>query len=94
MNKKQSVQLTEGSRYRIFSIGGRERMLETEGVFRGFTTFGVDEGALIIELGAKHDDMQGTTRILPLTGILAIDILDAKPKEKRDEEREASHYYG
>ena len=94
MNKNEGLQLTEGSRYKIYSIGGRDTAMETEGVFTGFASFGIDEGGLVIELGDAHGSMEGKLRILPLHAILAIDILDEKQDEKKGEEKETSHYYG
>ena len=94
MNKKEEMKLTEGSRYRIISIGGRDIALETEGVFKGFATLGIDEGGLLMELGESHGDLQGKTRIVPLHAILAIDILDAKEHDKKEDTKDTNHYYG
>ncbi|UCD14191.1 MAG: hypothetical protein JSW60_01900 [Thermoplasmatales archaeon] len=94
MNKKKQVKLTEGSRYKIISIGGREKPLETEGVFNGFATLGIDEIGLIIKPGKSQSDNKGKTRIVPLHAILAIDIIDAKEHEKKDDTQDANHYYG
>ena len=94
MAKKNDIELTEGSSYRIYSIGGRENPMETEGVFQGFSSFGIDEGGLVIELNEKHGDLKDIYRIVPLHAILAIDILDEKPHEKKDEEKEPAHFYG
>jgi len=92
--KKPEMELTEGSQYRIFSLGGRDSMLETEGFFKGFSSIGVDEMGLLIELGDKHGDMRGKIRIIPLNVVLAIDVLEAKPNKKKDDSREMSHYVG
>jgi len=94
MNKKEEMKLTEGSSYKVISIGGRDIALETEGVFKGFASIGVDEGGLQIELGERHGDMQGKIRIVPLHAILAIDILDAKEDEKKEDSKDTNHYYG
>ena len=92
-NKKEEMKLTEGSRYNVISIGGRDSALETEGVFKGFASIGIDEGGLILELDESRGEMKGKLRIIPLHAILAIDILDAKEDEKEDE-KGPSHYYG
>ena len=94
MSKKEEMKLTEESRYRIISIGGRDIALETEGVFKGFATLGIDEGGLLMELGENHGDLQGKTRIVPLHAILAIDILDAKEHDKKEDTKDSNHYYG
>jgi len=94
MSEKEEMKLTEGSRYKVTSIGGRDIALETEGVFQGFASIGVDEGGLQIELGECHGDMQGKIRIVPLHAILAIDILDAKEDDKKEDSKDTNHYYG
>ena len=88
-NKKDELKLTEGSSYRILSIGGRENALETEGVFKGFASIGIDEGGIQIEMSQKHGDLQGKIRIVPLHAILAIDILDEKKDEDAEDIKEA-----
>lgn len=93
MNKKKTVKLTEGSKYRILSISGRDSTLQSEGVFKGYATMGIDEGGLILELGENHGDMQGKTRIVPLHAVLAIDILDEKEHEGKDDIKDADHSY-
>ena len=94
MTKKDELKLTEGSRYKVISIGGRDVALETEGVFKGFASIGIDEGGMQIELSERHGDMQGKIRIVALHAILAIDILDAKKDDKKDDSRDTNHYYG
>ena len=94
MTKKDELKLTEGSWYKIISIGGRDAALETEGVFKGFATIGIEEAGLQIELSQKHGDMQGKIRIVPLHAILAIDILDAKEDVKKEDLKDTNHYYG
>ncbi len=94
MNEKEKMELTEGSEYKIFSIGGRENMLETEGIFKGFISIGVDESGLLIELNATHGDVAGKVRIVPLHAILAIDIINLKENSKKEEDKGVSHYVG
>ena len=95
MEKKEDWKLTEGSRYKIISIGGRDSSLETEGVFKGYATIGIEEAGLLIEMGEPHGENQGKLRIVPLHAILAVDILDVKEHETISEDKEpSSHYYG
>jgi len=94
MNKKEEFKLTEGSRYKILSISGRDNALETIGVFKGFATIGIEEGGLLIELDENHGDNQGILRIVPLHAILAIDILNAKEEDKKDELKDTHQFYG
>ncbi|MFO7677786.1 MAG: hypothetical protein R6V50_05330 [Thermoplasmatota archaeon] len=92
MNKKEELKLTEGSHYKVYSIGGRDVALETEGVFKGFASIGIDEGGMQIELGESHGDMKGKIRIIPLHAILAIDMLDVKEEFKKDDSKDINHY--
>jgi hypothetical protein len=94
MDKKLEIELTEGSEYKITSLGGRDKVLETEGIFKGFMSIGVDEVGLLMELSKKHEKMAGKIRIVPLHVILAIDVLEAKPNLKKDSDKETSHYVG
>jgi hypothetical protein len=95
MDKKEDWKLIEGSRYKIISIGGRDSSLETEGIFKGYATIGIEEAGLVIELRTEHEKSGDKLRIVPLHAILAIDVLDAKQYERRDEDKEpSSHYYG
>lgn len=94
MNKKEDFKLIEGSRYKIISIGGRDSALETEGVFKGFASMGIDEAGLLIELGESHLKDKGLLRIVPLHAILAIDVLDIKQHTKKEDGKETDIYYG
>jgi len=94
MNKKPEMELTDGSKYTIISIGGRDSSLETKGIFKGFMTMGVDEIGLIMKLDKDHGDMTGKIRIIPLHAILAIDVLAAKPNNKKDNDKEMPRYVG
>jgi len=93
MNDEEKMELTEGSEYKITSLGGRDSLLETQGVFKGFISIG-DETGLIIELNASHGDMVGKTRIVPLHVLLLIDVLNVKENEKKDDDGQISHYVG
>jgi len=94
MNEDKKMELTEGSEYKITSLGGRDALLETEGTFKGFINIGVDETGLLMELGQSHGDMAGKIRIVPLHVLLLIDVLAAKENEEKDDSREMSHYVG
>ena len=94
INEKEKMELTEGSVYKITSLGGRDVLLETEGTFKGFINVGVDETGLLIELSPSHGDMAGKIRIVPLHVILLIDILDAKENQNKDDMKDMSHYVG
>ena len=91
---KLDLELTKGSLYKITSLGGRDKSIETEGTFSGFISIGVDEIGLLMELSKEHGAMKGKIRIIPLHVILIIDVLEAKPNEKIDDEKQFSHYVG
>jgi len=91
---KKKMELTEGSEYKITSLGGRDTVLETEGVFKGFISIGVDETGLLMELSASHGSMAGKIRIVPLHVILLIDILSAQENQKKEDDKGVSHYVG
>jgi len=94
MNKENKMELTEGSEYKILSLGARDSMLESEGIFKGFISIGVDETGILIELNHKHGKMAGKTRIVPLHVLLAIDILKIEENEKKDDDKAVPHYVG
>jgi len=94
MNKERKWELTEGSEYKIYSLGGRENPIETYGIFKGYVTIGLDENGILIELNHKHGEMKGKTRILPLTVLLAIDILKMEENEIKEDDKGVSHYVG
>ena len=92
--EKKNMELTEGSVYKITSLGCREEVIETEGVFKGFITIGVDETGVLMELSESHGGLAGKDRIIPLHVVLLIDVLDAKENEKNDDYKGMSHYVG
>ena len=94
MSKKPEMELTEGSEYKILSLSGKDSVLETEGTFKGFMSLDVDETGLLMELSKNHGDMAGKIRIIPLHVILAIDVFEAKPNQKKDYDKEMDHYVG
>ena len=94
MNKEKKMELTEGSVYKVTSLGSRDSLIETEGTFRGFITIGVDETGLLMELGARHGESVGKTRIVPLHVILLIDIVNIKENQQKDDYKGMDHYVG
>jgi len=80
MEKNKKLELTEGSEYKITSLGSRDNLIETSGV--------------LMELNSSHGDMAGKLRIVPLHVILLIDVLNIKENEKKDDFKGMSHYVG
>ena len=94
MNKEKKMELTEGSVYKITSLGSRDMLIETEGIFKGFITIGVDETGLLMELGSSHGEATGKTRIIPLHVVLLIDIVNIKENQRKDDYKGMDHYVG
>ena len=94
MKKKSDMELTKGSHYKVYSLGSRERYLTSEGVFEGYVTVGVDEIGLLMQLNEQNEEMSGKMRIIPIHAVLAIDVLQAKPNNKKEDTTEISHYVG
>lgn len=92
--EKKNMELTEGSIYKITSLGSREHVIESEGVFKGFISIGVDETGILMELNESHGALAGRSRIIPLHVLLLIDVLDAKENEKKDDYKGMTHYVG
>ncbi|MCD6461716.1 MAG: hypothetical protein J7L61_03130 [Thermoplasmata archaeon] len=84
------IKLVEGSVLRVLSLGTREEMLVSRGVFKGYTGIGSDEGFC---MGLREDDVE-FIRIIPTHMILAVDILEQAEEEgeEREEEIPASYY--
>lgn len=94
MKEEKRMELTEGSEYKIISLGGKDAAIETQGTFLGFISIGIDETGLLMELNKNHGKDAGKIRIVPLHVILLIDILKTKENQKKDEFKGMSHYVG
>ena len=94
MNKKPEFTLTEGSEYKIYSVGGKDEAFETRGIFKGFVSIGIEDTGLLIELGEFHGDMKGKLRIIPFHAVLAIDVIEAKQNKEKEDDGDTSHYVG
>lgn len=92
MDKEKKMEITEGSIYKITSLGSRDHILETEGTFKGYISIGLDETGLLMELNKNHGAMAGKIRIVPLHSILLIDIIDAKENEKKEDFKGLTNY--
>ena len=87
MAKKNNLQLTEGSTYKITSLGARDTPVVSSGTFKGYSVVG-NMDAICIELDKSHEKLLGKLRIIPTHMIMHIDILKAKEAqvEKKTEE--------
>jgi len=91
--KKESIRLSEGSRCVIHSLGDRNAMLESRGLFKGYSTVGGGD-ALCMELDESHGEMAGKTRLIPSHVVLAVDLVEIAEDEKEEEEHHHTGYYG
>jgi hypothetical protein len=79
---------------RVHSAGPDEKAIVSTGIFRGLVSIGGDN-ALAIELEEGEKDEKGRIRLVPISALLAIDILEAAKaeEEKRNEPAQAPGYF-
>ncbi len=85
------IELVDGSKCVVHSMGSEKEMLVTKGTFVGNAYIGKDEG-ICIKMDESHKDTKGKIRIIPVSMVISIDIVKKKSKEHKD--RDANHYYG
>ena len=92
--KRPAIVLTPGSRVRVRSAGPEDQAIVSSGIFRGLVSIGGDN-ALAVELESSDREENGRVRLVPLSALLAIDILEAaKPEEeKRSEPSQTPGYF-
>ncbi|HEC88330.1 MAG TPA: hypothetical protein ENI52_03330 [Thermoplasmata archaeon] len=91
--KEKEIELIPGSKYIIYSIGSEKEMLQTSGIFVGYSYLSKDEIGICIKMDSSHGSKKNKTRIIPAHMILAIDIIEEKKVRKKGED-EAKHYFG
>jgi hypothetical protein len=79
---------------RVRSAGPEEQAIVSLGIFRGLVSIGGDN-ALAVELESSDREEQGRVRLVPLSALLAIDILEAAKaeEEKRNEPSQTPGYF-
>lgn len=83
-----------GSRYRVRSLGTHEAPVESEGVFLGFTSFGMGGQGMRIRLGESHGEHADLVRVIPLHMVLHVDIVEQKaPKAKSKDDESHPVFY-
>ena len=92
--KRISTALTTDSRVSVRSAGPEDSAIVSQGIFRGLASIGGDS-FLAIELDGTGGDPKGRIRLLPLSALLAIDILEASPtvEEKRPDSSASPGYF-
>jgi len=89
----KEIELIPGSKYVIYSIGSEKEIMQTSGTFIGYSYLSKDEGGICIKMDSSHGAKEGIVRIIPMSMILAIDIIEEKKRKKKKKE-EATHYFG
>jgi hypothetical protein len=87
VKQKNNLQLTEGSTYKITSLGTKDTPVVTSGIFKGYSVVG-NMDAICMELDKSHKELNGKIRIIPTHMVMYIDIVKAKEatEEKKPEE--------
>lgn len=91
--KPDAVNLTNGSRYVVTSLGNKDAAIVSRGIFRGYTVVGNVDG-VCIELDSTHKGLKGKIRVVPSHMILAIDIIDAARPTPQVPEESVERYFG
>jgi hypothetical protein len=87
--KNEEFEFTEGSKYKIYSISSKEKLMETLGTFKGYVNIGEETGFLI----EIRENRKKTMRIIPLQMIVAIDIITTKDKKNDKTTKENTYYF-
>ncbi len=91
--KEREIELIPGSKYIIYSVGSEKEIMQTSGTFIGYSYISKDEGGICIKMDSSHGAKKGLIRIIPISMILAIDIIEEKKRKKKKKEEEATHYF-
>ncbi|RLF52383.1 MAG: hypothetical protein DRN11_01230 [Thermoplasmata archaeon] len=91
--KEKEIELIPGSKYVVYSIGSEKEIMQTSGTFIGYSYLSKDEGGICIKMDETHGAKKGLIRIIPISMILAIDIIEEKKPKKKKEKEEATHYF-
>ncbi|MCD6170812.1 MAG: hypothetical protein J7J36_00090 [Thermoplasmata archaeon] len=90
--KAEEIELVPGSKYEIYSISSEKDVMITKGIFVGYSYIGKEEGGICIKMDSSHENKKGKIRIIPISMILAIDIIEKKRVMKK-KKKEETHYY-
>ncbi len=94
MTTDEEMELTPGSRYVVHSISSENIAMRTTGTFTGYAYITKEDAGICIVLDESHADEAGLTRIIPVTMILAIDILTEHKKHGKSRDPETPRYFG
>ncbi len=79
--------LTKGSRYKIVSASSTEDNVVSEGVLEGFLSMG-EEPAILLNIG---DSKNEKLRIIPVSTILFIDVLEQNEVKEKQEKGDVTY---
>ncbi len=79
--------LTKGSRYKIVSASSTEENVISEGILEGFLTMG-EEPAILLNIG---DGKEEKFRIVPVTTILYIDVIEQSEEKEKQEKGDLNY---
>ncbi len=79
--------LTKGSRYKIVSASSKEENVISEGILEGFLTMG-EEPAILLNIGEGKEEK---LRIVPVTTILYIDVIEQTEEKEKQEKGEVNY---
>ena len=91
--KEKEIELIPGSKYIVYSVGSEKEIMQTSGTFIGYSYISKDEGGICIKMDSSHGPKKGLIRIIPISMILAIDIIEEKKVKKKKGKEEATHYF-
>ena len=76
------VELTIGSKCRVYTYADDGKVKENVGIFSGIINIGEDS-ALVLEM----EEVEGKYRIIPVSAVTAIDIIELKKVEEKREDK-------
>jgi len=65
--------------------------MKSSGIFQGFVAVGEDT-SLCLELNESHGKLKGKTRLIPLSSIAAIDVIEFAEEKEEEDEGEKLYY--
>ena len=89
--KEEEIELVPGSKYVIYSVSTEKEAMVTSGTFIGYSYIGKEEGGICIKMDEIHGAKKGLIRIIPISMILAIDVIEEKKRRKK--KKEETHYF-
>ncbi len=84
------IEIKKGGQYKVISNSGKDEPLETIGEFVGYTILG-EEGAVCFRV--KDGDDRAFLRLIPVSGLIAIEFGDEELlSKKKSEEQDKTTY--